>query len=133
MTSFSRSKVRPAFLPIWPRHRLNFRRGRIGALVSSLDRRSSRGTSGSQGGDFRHYCTSRASRGAYRLRRRSIHETIDAVLAHGRDYQMLSAQREIASWLAAALDARVRDSEKAEEARNKARRLSSRRRGELRN
>jgi hypothetical protein len=59
--------------------------------------------------------------GAYRLRPRSIRETIDAVLAHGRDYQTLSAQREIASWLAAALDTRVRDSEKAEEARNKAR------------
>jgi hypothetical protein len=59
--------------------------------------------------------------GAYRLRPRSIRKTIDAMLAHGRDYQTLSAQREIASWLAAALDTRARDAEKAEDARNKAR------------
>jgi hypothetical protein len=60
-------------------------------------------------------------RDAYRLRPRSIRETIDAMLAHDRDYQTLSAQREIASWLAAALDTRARDAEKAEDTRNKAR------------
>src|SRR3984957_16269147 len=122
MTSFSRSKVRPAFLPIWPRHRLNSparpnRRARQFARSTKLSRNIRQ--------PRRRFSAllrlPRPPSGAYRLRPRSIRETIDAVLAHGRDYQTLSAQREIASWLAAALDTRVRDSEKAEEARNKAR------------
>jgi hypothetical protein len=58
---------------------------------------------------------------AYRLRARSIGETIDAVLAHGCDYQTLMAQHEIASWIAAALDVRSRDAAKAEAARDEAR------------
>jgi hypothetical protein len=56
--------------------------------------------------------------GAYRQRARSIRETLDAVLAHGRDCQIISAQREIAAWLAAELDGRARDAAKDEARRD---------------
>jgi hypothetical protein len=62
-----------------------------------------------------------AAPGKYQLRARSIVETVEAVLAHGRAGETLSARREIAVWLAAQLDVRAREAEKAEEARNKAR------------
>jgi hypothetical protein len=59
--------------------------------------------------------------GKYQLRARSIVETVEAVLAHGRDGETLSARREIAVWLAAQLDVRSRDATKAEAARDETR------------
>jgi hypothetical protein len=62
-----------------------------------------------------------AAPGKYRLRARSIVETVEAILAHGRDGKILSTRREIAVWLAAQLDARAGDAAKAESARDEAR------------
>ena len=62
-----------------------------------------------------------AAPGKYQLRARSIVETAEAVLAHGRDCEILSARREIAVWLGAALDVRAREAAKAEAARDEAR------------
>jgi hypothetical protein len=62
-----------------------------------------------------------AAPGKYQLRARSIVETVEAVLAHGRDGETLSARREIAVWLAAQLDVRAREAERAEAARDEAR------------
>ena len=62
-----------------------------------------------------------AAPGKYRLRARSIVETVEAILAHGRDGEILSTRREIAVWLAAQLDARAGDAAKAESARDEAR------------
>jgi hypothetical protein len=81
-----------------------------------------------------------AAPGKYRLRARSIVETVEAILAHGRDGKILSTRREIAVWLAAQLDARAGDAAKAESARDEVRKpfaaetkrgnLSQRRRSE---
>ena len=62
-----------------------------------------------------------AAPGKYQLRARSIVETGEAVLAHGRYGEILSARREIAVWLGAALDVRAREAAKAEAARDAAR------------
>jgi len=54
--------------------------------------------------------------GTYRLRPHSISETVNNLLAHERDGQVIGARRAVAAWLAAALDAKGREVEKAESA-----------------
>lgn len=59
--------------------------------------------------------------GAYRLRARSMRETVDALLAHDRGGQILAAQRKIAVWLGAELDTRAEQVKQAEATRDEAR------------
>jgi hypothetical protein len=59
--------------------------------------------------------------GTYRLRPHSISETVDNLLAHEREGQVIWARRAVAAWLANASDTRAREVEKTENARDAAR------------